>query len=910
MYFLMRRRQASRTQYNSIRLHNRLSAFVVLGILLIASNHTASISSPVISGARERDLHAGPNSKAGSGFPGGSLSFGGSRKIPPLTLIDKTRPGIEEDVDGRNDWFTFQRAYPSSTIPADARLKAWRAIPRYQIDGAFGTQAAATWRAIGPSPTFSSFWGLTSGRVNAIAISPAKSTLVLIGSSTGGIWRSTDSGETFVPVSDDQVDLAVGSIAFSKNNPSIAYAGMGDSKGGYLGSGVLKSTDEGITWLRTSNSSLPSPGSISKLEIDPANSNRVYAAQYSRVAAGKVTSSGVYVSSDGGTNWQKVLAGAPRDLSIDPVDPKIIYAGLSRLDKDADPPYGLYRSSDSGGSWANVFTASQYELNKRRDFRVSVSPANPRVIYVYFGGFPGANLEAHFRVSTDAGATWIDRSLAQVDTAQLGYNTYLVAHPTDPQTVYLGSRDIFRSTDGGESWSNLTHNFYDIGFGFQYAPNGAATHPDQHALAFLPGNPNEFYVGNDGGISKTSDNGESFRSLNATLTLTQFVDITLHPTNPSISFGGSQDNGTQRRIDSRWQEVFSGDGGHAVINPLNPDMIFITYIRGEIFRYVNEGLTFDVQVASNETFGEFFETPRIAFYPPFVGNSRDATLYFGTWRLFVSTNLGGSWFAPAGSLDLTKGSTEVGRDVLSAIGVSRSNPNVIYTGSVQGRAMRSTNGGQSWTDITNGLPDRSITSITVDPIDSSVAYLTVSGFGTRHVFRTTNTGANWSDISGSLPDIPANAMLVDPSDSNTIYLGTDIGIFRSTARGDSWRSFSRGLPPVVIHGFSASSNGVIQAATYGRGAYELGGASDHPSISVVTFDGRKRLTIEGSGFGDAPIVLVNGVDRSIRIAEASDGSILLAGKIKKLGLVSGENTVQVVRPDSISSNVFKITVNL
>jgi hypothetical protein len=384
----------------------------------------------------------------------------------------------------------------------------------------------------------------------------------------------------------------------------------------------------------------------------------------------------------------------------------------------------------------------------------------------------------------------------------------------------------------------------------------------------------------------------------------------MHPSNPSISFGGSQDNGTQRRVDSNWQEIFSGDGGHSVINPLNPRMVFITYTRGDIFRYVDDGLTLDLQVASNATFGEFFESPRIGFYPPFVGNGTGTALYFGSWRLFISTDLGNSWFPAAGSLDLTKGVNEIGRDVLSAIAVSRSNPSVIYTGSVQGRAMRSTNGGQSWTDVTSGLPDRSITSITVDPTNPSLAYLTVSGFNSGHVFRTTNGATTWTDISGSLPNIPANAMLVDPSDSNTIYLGTDIGIFRSTTRGDSWRSFNRGLPPVVIHGFSSNSSGAIQAATYGRGAYELGGASDRPSIGAVTFDGRKRLTIDGTGFGDSPMVLVNGVDRSIRIAESSDASILLAGKIKKLGLISGENTVQVVRPDNASSNVFKINVTL
>src|SRR5262249_42197912 len=162
------------------------------------------------------------------------------RQISSSTLDDETRAGIDEDLEGRSDWFTFQRAYPSNTIPADARLRAWRESRRYETDSKFGLQASQNWRPVGPSPTFSAFWGLTSGRVNAVAISPANSSLVLIGSATGGIWRSTDSGETFAPVSDDQVDLAVGYIAFSKSNPSIAYAGMGDTNGGYLGNGVLK----------------------------------------------------------------------------------------------------------------------------------------------------------------------------------------------------------------------------------------------------------------------------------------------------------------------------------------------------------------------------------------------------------------------------------------------------------------------------------------------------------------------------------------------------------------------------------------------------------------------------------------------------------------------------------------------
>lgn len=914
----MLRRPTTRLQFSAARSRAARQAVLLAAcVLAVASSGFRSFPSPNIT----QNAYSGERTPRtprvlATGFRSLLQNIPDLRLTPslfPSTAATQSRPALEEDTEGRSDWFSFQRTYPSNSIPPDARLRAWNSRPRYQLDNVVIPQAAQTWRSIGPSATVSAwypFWGLTSGRVNSVAVSPANSSLVLIGSSTGGIWRSTDGGDSFVPVSDDQVDLAVGSLAFSKSNPSIAYAGMGDTKAGYLGSGVLKSTDEGRTWARVSNASLPSPGSISKLEIDPANPDRVYVAQYSSVAGSKITSSGVYVSTNGGIKWNRVLAGAPRDVVIDPGDSRVIYAGLSRIDKDADPPFGLYRSTDSGSNWANVFSA-QYDLTRRRDFRVAVSPANPRVIYTYFGGFVGSSLDAHLRVSTDAGATWTDRSLGAVDTAQLGYNTYLAGDPRDALTLYIGSRDLFKSTDGGESWTNLTRNFYDSGVGWQYAPGGSATHTDQHALAFSPANPNEFYVGNDGGVSKTTDNGNTFRSLNATLTLTQFVGISLHPTNPAISYGGSQDNGTQLRSpDSKWYEVLSGDGGHAVINPLDPSVVFMTYVRGDIFRVINDGQTFDLQIGANATFGEFFQSPRIAFYPPFAGNGVDATLYFGTWRLFISTNLGTSWFAPSGFLDLTKGTTDAGQDVLSAIAVARSNTNVIYTGSAQGRAMVSTNGGGSWADVTGGLPDRSITSIAVDPSNPSIACLAVSGFNTGHVFRTTNTGATWVDVSGSLPDVPASALLVDPIDTSTIYLGTDIGVFLSTTRGSDWRSFNRGMPPVVVHDFSANASGVIQVATYGRGAYELGGASDRPSIAAVTFNGKKRLTIDGTHFGDSPTVLINGEDRSFRIAESSDTSILLTGKIKKLGLRSGENTVQVVTSDNVSSNVFTIPISL
>ena len=828
------------------------------------------------------------------------------RTSPPDVSPAAPGESDREDLDGRDDWFYFQRTYPFSSLPRDARRRAWRSRLKLETNAAVGASASNKWEPVGPAPTvpaYSDNWGLTSGRINAVAVSPSNRRVVVAGSSTGGIWRSANDGSTFVPVTDDQVDLAVGSIAFAPSNPSIVYAGMGDTKLGYLGSGVLKSVDGGTTWSRVSNNSLPSPGTISKIEVDPENANRVYVAQYSRLSGAKVTSSGFYVSTDGGINWTRTMAGAPRDIAIDAADPRKIYLGLSRIDAAADPAFGLYRSTDRGSTWTPLFTA-QFDLVQRRDIRVALSPASSQMLYVYYGGTSGGNFTARLRVSIDGGATFTDRDTSQFDTGQFGYNTYIVAHPGNPNTIYLGSRDVFKSTDSGTSWTNLTLNFPFADQPFNFAPGLSRTHPDQHAFAFVPGSPNQFYIGNDGGISKSIDGGASFQSLNATLTLTQFVGLTLHPTNPAITYGGTQDNGSQRRSfgTGRWHEIVVGDGGRVVLSGLDPSIVFATYVRGAIFRFFGNGDFFDNQIAWNDSFGEPPDAPRIAFYPPFTGNGVDHSLYFGSWRLFVSTNLGDSWFAPAGDLDLTKGITQSGRDVLSAITVARSNPNVIYTGSVQGRAMLSTDAGATWADVSQGLPDRSITNVAVDATNPANAYLAVSGFNTSHVFKTTDSGATWTDIAGDLPDIPVNALLIDPVVPDSIYAGTDVGVFRTTNGGSSWRSFDSGMPPVIVTQFTAQDSGLIQVGTYGRGAFEFAG-NQRPVIDSATFDGKKKITITGRAFGGSARVLINGEDKTGKITVNGDTEIRVKAKLKKLGLVPGDNTVQVITADDAPSNI-------
>lgn len=761
------------------------------------------------------------------------------RSPPVVTKSGRAKSDIAEsvsdegdDVEERQSWFMRQRMYPFNSLPQQARTRAWAERPTRPKAGLAAEAATAVWSPLGPMPTHSYAplfpnFGYNSGRINSIAVSTDNPQLVLVGGSTGGIWRSVDGGNSFAPVTDAHVDLAVGAIAFAPGNQNIVYAGMGDMHSccEYLGSGVLKSVDGGATWTKVSNATLPQPASVGDIEVDPNNPNKVYLALYRSLDSTNANSfpyGGVYISNDGGVSWANVRTGLPRDLAINPANPQIIYAAMRGVGTSGSGGVGgLYRSTDGGSTWSVAYSApypSAFSANGLRDVRVAVSSANPQRVYVYSGNLT----TIRFAVSNDGGATFpTDNFLTTVDDGQFGYNTYLQADPNNGDTVYIGSRDVYRSTDAGSTWINLTNSFGPPP-NFPYGPRNAKAHPDQHALAFVPNSSGVFFIGNDGGLYRTADNGASFQSLNTTLSLTQFVSLVRHPVNLSITYGGTQDNGTQRRIGPlAWEDVASGDGGHLVINPANPSIFFVTYIHGTIWRFSDDSFSRST-VATDSTFQTAGGTnERTAFYAPLTGNGTTAQIYFGAQRVWTSSDLGATWTAMGSTPDLTRG----GGDVLSAIGVAKSNPNVVYTGSEMGRAMVSTDAGQNWVEVPNGLPNRFITSIKVDYSNPAVAYLTVSGFGSGHVFKTTNTGSSWTDISGiigqgGLPNIPVNTLLIDVNNPNLLYVGTDVGVFRSSTGGTNWTAYNDGMPPVIVTALTSNAAGQIQAGTYGRGAYE------------------------------------------------------------------------------------------
>jgi len=787
---------------------------------------------------------------------------------------EEFQAGEADDPDARFNWFWFQRTYPFDEIPAGMRRRAWDSLPQRDkysglnqsnISGP-GLEAVGTvWSPIGPAPTTSAFpnnGGPTSGRINGIAVSPTNTQIVLIGSATGGIWRSTDGGTTFTPVSDNQVDLSVGTIAFAPSNANIVYAGMGDNDNGYFGTGVLRSTDAGLTWTRVNNNLvLPEKGECVRIQVDPTNPDKVYLAQYNfvNVSTNGGFISGIYVSSDGGVNWTKTLSCLVRDIVIHPTNPQILYAGVQF--RTGDSP-GLYKSVDGGTTWARVYT-SPYTSSQTatRDFRIAVTPASPDRVYIYFGTRTTTPFEARLEMSDDAGATWTSRGVisnTQLDPGQFGYNTYLYASPTNANAVYVGTRDLFRSTDGGVTFTDITNSFLGPWSPGTYRPDLQKFHSDQQSFAFQPDSSTTFYAGSDGGLWKTTDSGANFTSLNSSLSLTQFLSIGVHPTDVTRSYAGTQDNGTQRRLSGTngWKEFSSGDGGKLVIDPLDTSIVFTSYVNGVISRFLSNGFNFNGKIADADSFGESLTSPRISFYPPIVSNGVDAKLYVGTWRLFICTDCDNSskvygtgtpptWTAPGGITDLTSG----GSDVLNTIAVAKSNNNVIYTGSRSGRAMISNDAGISWTDITAGLPTRTITSITVSPTNPSLVYLTVSGYGTGHVFQSTNGGTTWINLSSNLPNIPTSAFLIDPLTSTTFYAGTDIGVFRSTDSGATWTVFNNGLPPVPVMAFTSQASGLIQIGTYGRGAYELPAGNPTPPSATVRLTATDYPISENSANG-------------------------------------------------------------
>ena len=806
----------------------------------------------------------------------------------------------ETDVDdkeaAREQWFYTQREYPLGQIPAGARVKAIADIQniqrtiraRRQTASAAGnatgaalaaTLDAANWTSIGPRPTDAGSTYVTAGRVNAVAVDPRDNNTVYIGAAEGGVWKSTDGGVSWTPLTDNQASLASGAIAIDPAHPDTVYVGTGEenfAQDSYYGAGILKSTDAGNTWTNIVGPFLRA--TIGALAISPADSNVLLCS----------SNLGIYRSSDGAATWTSVLAGTGTSVLFDPTNGKLAYAALGNVNGNAIN--GVYRSTDGGQTWTLLTGSGANALPSVNVGRieVAISPSTPTTLYVGIQDSSTATFGELLGIykTTDSGATWNNLSAPDIcaSVEQCWYDMTIRVHPTNPDLVFAaGSLSIMRTMDGGATWNQL--NF--IG------PNQVQIHVDEHYLAFTPDG-SKLYIGNDGGMYSTTDVSNpvvSWTELNDTLAITQFYPgLSIHPANAGIAFGGAQDNGTQRYGgSSSWDYVTCGDGGFSAIDGALPAVAYASCdsIRNQsipILRTSNGGNTW----ASSE-YGINLQD-RVQFIPPLaIDPSNPLTLYFGTYRVWQTRDGAGKWVAI--SPDLTGGTSAGGSPTIKAIGVAPGDPNTVYAGTNDSKVQMTSNAldgtGASWTDLSAGLPRRTVTHIAVDPIDPASAYVTFSGFSSDsqgHVFQTKDRGTSWTDISGNLPNLPVNDLVVDPDLPGTLYIGTDAGVMVTTDAGATWTTLGNGLPLVVVDSLVLHrASRTLRAATHGRSMWDILVPLPSPSLqpiinsvspnSVNAGGADFSVSVSGANFTTGTVLRWNG---SIRPTNVVDGTDLTA----------------------------------
>lgn len=716
--------------------------------------------------------------------------------------------GEEEEEEGEearpNDWFYLQRAYPKSVVNDRARMMMYRQAQALEQQYEF--LAPAAWTQKGPTNI--------GGRITGIALDSTNANIIYAGAADGGVLKSTDGGVTWAMLTDNLPSLSVGDVAIDPSNHNTVYAGMGEANlagDNYDGDGVYRSTDAGATWT---NIGLAQVKRIGRVAVHPTNGNVLFVAGAGAQFSAD-SSRGVYRSTNGGTTWSKVLfisdSTSAIDLRIDPTRPDTVYAAMwERMRspfrrKAGGASSGIYRSTDMGTSWALLTSGLPSGANVGR-IGLAIAKSSPDILYAIYADSVGNFTEVY--KTTNAGNTWA-ATAGQPSGLYSSYGWYfgqIRVSPTNPNIVFGLGVELYRTTDGGASWSDVT----------------GSQHVDHHALEFDLTNTNHIVDGNDGGAFYSSNGGTAWtKSLN--LPITQFYAATIDDLLPQRTYGGTQDNGTPRTLTGNlndWADIYGGDGMYCLVDYTNSNIIYAESQYGYLGKSTDGGNTFygaTNGISSSDR--ENWSTPVI------MDPNNHLVLYYGADRLYKSTDGAGNWTAISNDLSNGTGNGNLVYGTITTEAVSKSNGNVLYVGTDDANVWVTTNGGTSWTKITSGLPNRWVTRVAVDPRNPATAYVTFSGYRQDeplpHVYRTMNYGTNWTSISANLPEGPVNALVVDPLYPDTLYAGTDYGVYFSPNIGAAWYPVGSGLPRSAVDDLMLhNATRKLRAATHGRSVFE------------------------------------------------------------------------------------------
>jgi photosystem II stability/assembly factor-like uncharacterized protein len=750
-----------------------------------------------------------------------------------------------------------------------------------------------SWRSIGPS---------RGGRVVAVAGDPVNRLVFYQGTTGGGVWKTEDGGLNWKNVSDGYFGTgSVGAVAVAPSDPNIVFVGMGEScfRGNSThGDGVYKSTDAGKSWTRVG---LEATRQIARIHVHPRNPDVVWVAALGD-AFGESEHRGVYRTKDGGRTWTKSLyrdkdTGAI-DLTIDPANPDVLYASLLEMRRfpwgfrSAGPGTGLFKTTDGGERWTELTDNPGLPSGPKGKIGLALSPSRPERVWAIVDAELGK--KGVFR-SDDAGATWTRLTDNANLTQRPWYYHHIVAHPKDPETVYVLNVDMWKSTDGGKTYTEM------------HPPHG-----DNHDLWIDPADPSRMVEGNDGGATVSFNGGESWSTILNQPTA-QLYHVSADNQVPYRVYASQQDN-TSISLPSRsdygkitledWYTVGGGEDGYIAPHPTNPDIVYAADHHW-IYRYDHRTKQIkDISPNPETHYGWGSADINYRFwwtYPVAVSPHDPKVLYVTSQHVHRSTNEGRSWEIISPDLSRADPKTlektpsyldpETGpywgpitREAYGpewyatvfAFAESPAKAGVLWAGSDDGYVQVSEDAGRTWSNRTpRDLPEFALISI-IDPSphEPGAAYVAATRYKlsdhTPYLYKTSDYGKTWTRITNGIrPTDFTRVIREDPGRRGLLYAGTETTVYVSFDDGSNWQPLGLNLPVVPIHDLLVK-DGDLVAATHGRSFWIL------DNVALLHQLGPEALRSSAYLFAPA---------RTIRYRDGAD----LAGSFSGDAGYSGEN---------------------